>query len=118
MKKHDRRYLAFDIETAKVQPPDERDWRTQRPLGISCAATFLADPSDEPVLWHGVTKSNRPASRMSQQETVELVEYLTTQVGHGHTIVTWNGVGLISISLRKSRECLKNVGNWRAIMWT
>ena len=30
---------------------------------------------------------------MSQQEAVKLVEYLATQVRHGYTIVTWNGVG-------------------------
>jgi hypothetical protein len=44
-----RKYLAFDIETAKLP---ENDWRSRRPLGISCAATLLAD-SDEPILWHG-----------------------------------------------------------------
>lgn len=87
-----RKYLAFDIETAKVQPTDERDWKTHRPLGISCAATFVAE-SGEPVLWHGVTKGGRLASRMSQQDAVKLVEYLMTQVSHGYTVVTWNGVG-------------------------
>lgn len=92
MKTHDRKYLAFDIETAKVQSADERDWKAQRPLGISCAATLAAGAS-EPVLWHGVTKGNRPASRMCQREAVKLVEYLANQVRHGYTIVTWNGVG-------------------------
>ena len=92
MKKHDRRYLAFDIETAKVQSADEHNWKVQRPLGISCAAT-LAAGTGEPVLWHGVTKSNRPASRMCQREAAKLVEYLANQVRHGYTIVTWNGVG-------------------------
>ena len=87
-----RKYLAFDIEIAKVQSADERDWKAQRPLGISCAAT-LATGASEPVLWHGVTKDNRPASQMCQQEAVKLVEYLANQVRHGYTIVTWNGVG-------------------------
>jgi len=87
-----RRYLAFDIETAKVQSRGARDWRAQRPLGISCAAT-LAVESDEPVLWHGVTRTNRPASRMCQREAIKLVEYLASQIRLGHTIVTWNGVG-------------------------
>ena len=41
-----RKYLAFDIETAKVQPPDERDWKSDRPLGISCAATLCCDAND------------------------------------------------------------------------
>ena len=80
-----RRYLAFDIETAKLIPEDETDWKSHRPLGISCAATLLAD-SDELALWHG-------ADRMSQQEAGKLVEYLATQVDNGYTIVTWNGLG-------------------------
>ena len=46
-----RKYLAFDIETART-PEDETDWRSCRPLGISCAATLLAD-SNELRLWHG-----------------------------------------------------------------
>ncbi|MEI8373275.1 MAG: hypothetical protein WCJ35_10640 [Planctomycetota bacterium] len=46
-----RRYLAFDIETAKTTK-DGSDWRSCRPLGISCAATLLADPTNL-VLWHG-----------------------------------------------------------------
>ena len=87
-----RTYMAFDIETAKVPSADERDWKAYRPLGISCAATLL-DDSDAPLLWHGMTKSSGPASRMRQEEAVGLVKYLTIQVQHGYTIVTWNGVG-------------------------
>ena len=41
-----RRYLAFDIETAKDVPGEDFNWRPHRPLGISCAAT-LASPSSE-----------------------------------------------------------------------
>lgn len=78
-----RKYLAFDIETAKVI---EGEWRSCRPLGISCAATLL--DSEEPVLWHSCS-----AQQMSQQQAAGLVEYLAEQVDHGYTIVTWNGVG-------------------------
>ncbi len=92
MKTHDRKYLAFDIETAKVQAANEPDWKANRPLGISCAGTFLHG-ADEPIVWHGVTKSCHPASRMNQREAVRLVEYLITGVGQGYTVVTWNGVG-------------------------
>ena len=84
-----RKYLAFDIETAKVP---EGDWRSCRPLGISCAATLLAD-SDEPILWHGGNDRTCPADRMSRQEAAELVQYLKTQVAQGYALVTWNGVG-------------------------
>jgi hypothetical protein len=81
-----RKYLAFDIETAKVLPENEPDeWKSCRPLGISCAATLLAD-SNELVLWTGKDK-------MSQNEAGELVHYLTTQAENGYTIVTWNGMG-------------------------
>jgi len=36
-----RRYLAFDMETAKVLPPDVTDVLAHRPLGITCAAAVL-----------------------------------------------------------------------------
>jgi hypothetical protein len=85
-----RKYLAFDIETAKVH--DGRDWTSCRPLGISCAATLLGD-CDELVLWHGGTDRKSPADRISLQEAAGLVQYLATQIGRGYTIVTWNGVG-------------------------
>jgi hypothetical protein len=52
----------------------------------------MAD-SDELVLWHGGTDLDHPADRMGPQEAAKLVEYLATQVEHGYTIVTWNGVG-------------------------
>ena len=78
-----RKYLAFDIETAKLLPEDETDWTAHRPLGIACAAT-LSD--DELVLWHGNDK-------MSQQEASQLVQYLIAKVKAGYTIVTWNGTG-------------------------
>ena len=87
-----RKYLAFDIETAKLLPADTPDWRTSRPLGISCAATVLGD-TNEVVLWHGGTDREHPQDLMSQQEAAGLVEYLESQVAHGYTIVTWNGVG-------------------------
>jgi hypothetical protein len=100
-----RKYLAFDIETAKVLPDNEPDWNSYRPLGISCAATLLAD-SDELVLWHGGADSKSPADRMSQQEAAGLVEYLATQVGQGYTIVTWNGVGFDFDILAEESEML------------
>ena len=87
--KGDHCYLAFDIETAKLP---EGDWRSCRPLGISCAATLLAD-SDQPRLWHGGGDRTCPADRMSREEAAALVRYLSEKVERGYTIVTWNGVG-------------------------
>ena len=75
-----RKYLAFDMETAKLP---EGDWRSCRPLGISCAATLLGD-SREPILWHGGDRA-RPADRMSREETAALVRYLSDQVAQGCT---------------------------------
>lgn len=85
-----RKYLAFDIETAKPLPENGVNWQSCRPLGIACAATLLAD-SDEWILWYG--GKDRPADRMSQEEAAKLVEYLAAQVKDGYSLVTWNGVG-------------------------
>jgi hypothetical protein len=82
-----RKFLAFDIETAKLMPEGAPNWRSCRPLGISCAATLLSD-TDDLSLWHGAA-----SDRMSQQEAADLVKYLKVKVGLGYTIATWNGVG-------------------------
>ncbi len=87
-----RKYVAFDLETAKVQRPDDPNWKEDRPLGISCAATLCCDVS-EPRLWYGLTKTNRPSRQMCQIEAVKLVKYLSRMVNCGHTIVSWNGAG-------------------------
>lgn len=87
-----RKYLAFDLETAKVQLPNDPNWKKDRPLGISCAATLCCD-ADEPLLWYGMTKRNRPACRMSREEARKLVRHLSRMAKGGYTIVTWNGVG-------------------------
>jgi hypothetical protein len=86
-----RRYLAFDIESARITD-NASDWKSQRPLGISCAATLLAD-ADQLTLWHGGTDRSSPKDRMSQEEATKLVTYLTAQTEAGCTILTWNGLG-------------------------
>ena len=87
-----RKYLAFDIETAKQIPEGERDLKAYRPLGISCAATLASD-ADEPLLWHGLTDDGRPADQMTRQDAMNLVHHLATMVNDGYTILTWNGLG-------------------------
>jgi len=106
-----RKYLAFDIETEKLT---ESDWRSCRPLGISRAATLPAD-REEPTLWHGGNDRTRPADRMSREEAAETVEYLTTQVAQGYTLVTWNGVGFdfVDAGWFGGEPWWKNCGNWR-----
>ena len=86
-----RRYLAFDIETAKAVE-DASTWKSHRPLGISCAATLLAG-DNEPVLWHGGQDRSNPGDRLSQEEAANLVRYLAGQVAQGYTLLTWNGLG-------------------------
>jgi hypothetical protein len=86
-----RRYLAFDIETAKVFPEDIQDWQSHRPLGIACAATLLAGCA-EPLLWHGGDRAG-PSDRLTREEAGNLVRYLEDQVAQGCTLLTWNGLG-------------------------
>lgn len=88
----DGKYLAFDLETAKVQSPHLRDWKSHRPLGISCAATY-SDATKEPVLWYGGKRKECPSPRMTVAEARALVNYLSHQVATGYRIVTWNGIG-------------------------
>ncbi len=84
-----RKYLAFDIETAKDVPGDFSQWRSHRPLGIICAATCAADA--EPKLWHSKTDAGQPAARMTRNDVQQLVSYLGEMVAQGHTVLTWNG---------------------------
>ena len=84
-----RKYLAFDIETAKELPGDFALWRKHRPLGICCAATCASDR--EPTLWHSMTSAGKPASRMTPTDAKQLVDYLRESAALGYTILTWNG---------------------------
>lgn len=87
-----RRYLAFDLETAKDVPGDDFNWRPHRPLGISCAAT-LADDSGQPRLWYAKTLEGLPAKRMGREDTQQLVQHLAQMAADGYRILTWNGLG-------------------------
>lgn len=86
-----RRYLAFDLETAALLPPDTKDIKAHRPLGIACAATFALD-TGEANTWHGVTDAGTPSPRMTAAEAGALVDDLTRRVAEGYTLVTWNGL--------------------------
>jgi len=87
-----RKYLAFDIETAKDIPDADFNWRPHRPLGISCAAALQCD-AKEPLLWHGKTNDGTPAERMSKAEAGNVVRQLVKLVEDGYTLLTWNGLG-------------------------
>src|SRR5262245_37922053 len=86
------KFLAFDLETARVQPLAVRNWNRLRPLGISCAATYRGGAT-APLLWYGRTPQQVPAPQMSVSDVRSLVNYLKKQVSRGYTIVTWNGIG-------------------------
>ncbi len=86
-----RKYLAFDIETAKEVPGDFSQWRNHRPLGIICAATCASDA--EPQLWHSKNADGKPATQMTQTDVNQLVSYLVIMATQGYTVLTWNGAG-------------------------
>ncbi len=86
-----RKYLAFDIETAREVPGEGFDWKPHRPLGICCAAALRQD-SDEPIIWHGRDAGGNTAARMSQAETAHMVSELVRFASQGCTLLTWNGL--------------------------
>ncbi len=87
-----RRFLAFDIETAKLLPENVDDLLAHRPLGIACAAA-IANDLPQPLVWHGRDESGRPSGRMTNQEAAQLVADLTGLSSRGYTLLTWNGLG-------------------------
>lgn len=85
------RYVAFDIETAKVLPPEAGDLLAHRPLGIACAAALRSD-DPEPIVWHGGDRGS-PSARVSREECRAMVADLEALVAGGYTLLTWNGLG-------------------------
>jgi hypothetical protein len=86
-----RRFLAFDLETAKIVPEPVVDLLAHRPLGIACA-TATANDLQQPFIWHGRDAGGRPASRMTREEAADLVHRLSALTSQGYTLVTWNGL--------------------------
>lgn len=88
-----RKYLAFDIETAKVLPRDlPDDLLAHRPLGICCAAALATDEK-MPQLFYSRDASGIPSAQMCKNDLSGLVDFLTDQIKNGYTIVTHNGLG-------------------------
>jgi hypothetical protein len=85
-----RRYIAFDIETAKVLPESATDLMDHRPLGVACASAAL-DGQEEAASWFG-SAAGGPAARMSQSEVRALLRDLAARVDEGYTLVSWNGL--------------------------
>ena len=87
-----RNFVAFDIETAKIDLPEFTDWRQHRPLGITCIASQTT-VCDEPRVWFTQTTSGTPAARMTAEDVVAFVSYLEEQRAAGFVPLTWNGLG-------------------------
>ena len=85
-----RKYLAIDIEIAKLIPFGQDEWWNYRPLGITCAATY--DGKNQPRLWFGKSADGSVALAMQREEVIELVNYLQEASQQGFTILTWNGL--------------------------
>ncbi len=83
-----RKYLAFDIETAKILPEDFGDLHDHRPLGITCTATWRSDESAA-VTFYSKNEDRSPAPQMTTQDLTAFVEHL--KMGS-----SWNGVGKIN----------------------
>ncbi|HPH94549.1 MAG TPA: ribonuclease H-like domain-containing protein [Anaerolineaceae bacterium] len=83
-------YCAFDIEIANPLPDGIEDWKSARPLGITCAATCLE--GQQPRVWFGKNPDGSPSERMTRREAAEMVDFLK-QTAATHTLLTWNGLG-------------------------
>jgi hypothetical protein len=83
-------FVAFDLETAKVLPPQVGDLLAHRPLGIACAAAVVSGEA-EPLTWHGM-HDGKPSAQMSRAEACFMIEQLKSLAKEGYTLVTWNGL--------------------------
>jgi len=88
-----KRYLAFDMETAKVLPSDARDLLQHRPLGIACATAFAEADTPNSFHWYGLDVNNRPVNQMTCKEAEKLVIDLMELSAKGYTLLTWGGTG-------------------------
>lgn len=88
-----RRYLAFDIETAKNVHNDSGDLMAHRPLGITCAAAVEKKWRRKATVFHSTHSDHKPAPKMTPKDLSHLVDFLLRKVDSGYTIVTLNGLG-------------------------
>ena len=86
-----RKYLAFDIETAKDIPGVDFNWKPHRPLGITCIASQSTE-CDEPRIWLTHTDSGTPALQMAQADVAAFVRFLSNAAADGFVPLSWNGL--------------------------
>lgn len=105
-----RRYLAFDIETAKDVPGDDFDWKPHRPLGISCIAS-IATGDAEPRLWCSRDNAGRPAEQMTVEDLSRFLDFLGQSQQAGVVPLTWNGLGfdfdVLAEESQQAAECCR-----------
>jgi hypothetical protein len=77
-----RKYVGFDIETAKVIP-EGANLRDERPLGVTCVA-FDAEDFKRTIA--------AASGQMTPAEVRAVVDQLEELIGKGYTIATWNGL--------------------------
>ncbi len=87
-----RKYVSFDIETAKILPQQTRDIHAFRPLGITCAAAVAQD-RESPFLFSSKTASGAYAPRMTSEDMSRMIDFLLEQMAAGYTVLTHNGLG-------------------------
>lgn len=100
----ENKFVAFDIEITKEIPDGLKDWKSIRPLGISCAATMRSDQT-VPSLWHGdILESGMYSPSMSSLQCKEMFNCLKECQDGGFPVVTWNGLSFDFDIL--TEECL------------
>jgi hypothetical protein len=87
-----RKFIAFDIETAKDVPGADFNWKPHRPLGITCIASHSTE-DDAPRVWFSNTASGTPAPKMTQQDVASFVLHLSDAMADGVIPLSWNGLG-------------------------
>ena len=85
------RYLAFNVETAKVLPEGVSELLAHRLLGICWAAAFASD-SGRQFTWHRRRDDGPPTLRMTQSDARMLLDDLSRLQADGCALATWNGL--------------------------
>ena len=85
------KFLAFDIETAKIVPGTEFNWKAHCPLGITCIASQSTD-EQEPRVWLTRTPKGTPAPQMKRSDIAAFVRFLDDVSRKGFVPLSWNGL--------------------------
>lgn len=90
-----RRWISFDIETAKITPDDDTDIHAHRPLGITCAAVAWVGKGGEIATrdYCGLDDHGKPTVQMTMPECRSFVDTLRRATGKGFTLVGHNIAG-------------------------